>query len=151
MMSGIATQAYTDIYEVQSELGLVQDANNNWLLWQVPVNVEVLQHHVDYANIQTTRIASGDIGLAKLYATKYAALHIVQEMAVGWQISGLQANLGNVSINRLPAMQAAAALVIPRLEADLRDLYQKMCSIDTVQGGLPQSPYIVTGGSSYWP
>jgi hypothetical protein len=151
---------YTDILEIKSELGLQQDTNGNWLLWQIPVDGEVIQHYVDQGNQQTT-MKFGDLsgagplffGYGKQYATKWAALRLIQTMTITWQVSGMQMGVGNITINRLPALQAAANMIIARLTEDLNNIYVQLVDVSMSFPNAYQntSPYISTGGSLFWP
>ena len=149
--------SYTDILEIKSELGIQQDSNGQWIMWQIPIDGEVLQHYTSQANEQTTTMF-GDLSgnallyaLAKQYATKWASLRIVQTMTINWQISGMQMGLGNLNINRLPALQAAAQMVTARLTEDLNNIYVKLCDVSVVNSYTTTSPYIQSKGGWFWP
>lgn len=149
---------YTDILEIKSELGLQQDTNGNWLMWQIPIDGEVIQHYAQQANEQTT-MKFGDLSSAsplffsygKQYATKWAALRLIQMMSLNWQVSGMRMGLGNLSIDRLPALMAAANMIVARLTEDLQNLYVQLSDVTAINSYTTQSPYIITGGSMFWP
>ena len=156
MSSAPGIISYCDIYEVKSELGLGQDSLGNWIVWGLSIDPEIVQHYVVQANEVSTNLF-GDLTtsvvlfpLAKQYATKVASLRLIQTMSVNWIVTGLQVQLGDVGFNRLPALQAGAALILERLKTDIDKLYVMLSDVTVINAYQPSSPYVVTGGSSYW-
>lgn len=151
--------SYTDILEIKSELGLQQNNLGQWIMWQIPIDGEVIEHYVQQANEQTTNKFGNLSGngtifpLAKQYATKWATLHLVQTLSFNWQISGMAMGVGNLSINRLPALQAAANMIIDIKTKELAELYNMLVdtSMILIDSYTSTSPYIQTGGSFFFP
>jgi hypothetical protein len=149
---------YTTNTQIANELGLTTDNNGNYYLWQVPTAPSVVDNFVTQANQFTTALF-GDLStdltlfpLAQMFASKWAALRLVEQLAINWQVSGLRSNLGNIGIDRLPALTAAATAVTTRLKEDLNRLYMTLVNVNEgiINSWQPGSPYIVTGGSAFW-
>jgi hypothetical protein len=154
------TIVYTDVNSVVTELNLVPDPNipTNYYLWQISTPVGVVANYVSEANQYTTALY-GDLStnvnlftLAHAYATKWASLRLVTQMAINWQISGMKFQAGNISIDRLNAMVAALQELKQRLETDLIKYYILLS--DYTQSGVNSykspSPYVESGGSLIW-
>ena len=143
---------------VVRELNLQQDQSNpnNYFLWQISTPLDVINHFVNQSNEYTTnlfgdtRTAANAYALCKQYAVKKAALYLVQEGAINWQVSGLRAQLGNLSVDRLAALKEAATLVSTRLEQEIYRLYIMLSDIVTVNAYAPISPLIDVHGSTFY-
>jgi hypothetical protein len=151
------TVNYTSINNLVTELGLTTDNSGNYFIWQIPTSQNVLQNYVTEANQYTTALW-GDLSsspqqfnLASMYATKWAALRLIQMLATNWQISGLTITIGEFTLQRLEALRTAAEAVAKRLEADLVKLYTLLATVDAVNAYQPASVYQDTRGTAFWP
>ncbi len=147
---------YISSTDVSNELGLTTDTNGNYLIWLIPTPPAVVDNFVSQANNWTTAMW-GNLTtnqqlfpIAKMYAQKWAALRIVQQMAINWQVSGLRSQLGNIGIDRMNAMEKAMASAVTRLSEDLNQLYNMLADIQTTDAYKPNNVYEVTGGSAFW-
>jgi hypothetical protein len=145
---------YTNTQQLVAELNLQQSSSDptKYLVWQIPTSVNILNNFVNQAN-EITTVNFGDLtqsadgfSLARQYASKKAALILIQEMTINWAISGMPVTVGNISINRLQAMQAASEPLRAILTAQLQDIYIKLSNFDFTQNYQPSSPYILTSG-----
>lgn len=157
-----STVTYCSPVDIIQELNLQRDPNNpdSYLLWQIATTYDILDRFAFQANTFTTNLF-GDLStnaqylpLAQQYASKWASLRVAQQMAINWQVSGFRVGVGNVSVDRLPALEAAMAQVKERLTEDLSKLYTILASVSgltTVDSYDPHSPYIVTRGQGFFP
>jgi hypothetical protein len=162
-MSNTFPTIYCGLSDLIQELALVRDDDvpNRYIIWQVPVEQDTLDHFVTQANQWTTTLfgsinqvsSPSTYALAVQYATKWASLRLLQTMATQWQVSGLPLTVGGITIARLPALQAAMTETKERLTQDLNKLYIMLSSIDIIDSGsqLPHSTYLDTHGQSNWP
>lgn len=156
-MSNNAPIPYCNTQDLVRLFNLQQSSTdpNKYLVWQIPTSVDILNTFVRYAN-EVTTITWGDLtqspmlALARQYATFKAALNMIEVMTVNWVISGLPVSLGDVSINRLQAMQAATVELKERLKEEIATLYVKMSEIDFPNNYQSPSPYVDFGGSPFW-
>jgi len=128
---------------------------NKYLVWQIPTSVDILNTFVRYANEQTTATwgdltISPQLPLARQYAVFTAALNMIETMTINWVISGLPVAIGDISINRLQAMQAATVEVKERFKEEIGILYVKLSEISFPNNYQSPSPYVDFGGSPYW-
>jgi hypothetical protein len=151
------TVNYTSVNNLVTELGLTTDNSGNYFIWQIPTSSTILQNYVTEANQYTTALwgdlssSPNSFNLASMYATKWAALRLIQMLATNWQISGLTITIGEFTLQRLEALRTAAEAVAKRLEADLVKLYTLLATVDAVNAYQPASVYQDTRGTAFWP
>jgi hypothetical protein len=149
--------AYCSTEDVVKILNLQQSTvdPNKYMVWQIPTSTDVLNTFVRYANEQTT-IILGDLtqsnlyGLAKQYATWRAVVNLIDTMTINWVISGLPAQVGNIGIDRLAAMQAASMPMRERATIELLRLYTLLSEIAFPNAYQSPSPYIDMGGQMFF-
>ena len=148
---------YCNTQDLVRLLNLQQSSTdpNKYLVWQIPTSVDILNTFVRYSNEQTTATwgdltQSSLLPLARQYAVFIAALNMIETMTVNWVISGLPVTIGDVSINRLQAMQAATVEVKERFKEEIGILYVKLSEISFPNNYQSPSPYVDFGGSPYW-
>jgi hypothetical protein len=149
--------AYTSTEDLVKVLNLQQSTVDptKYMVWQIPTSTDVLNTFVRYANEQTTSLfgdisQSSSYGLAKQYATWRAVLNLIDTMTVNWVISGLPVQLGNIGIDRLAAMQAASTVMRERAISEAQRLYVLLTEIDFPNNYQSPSPYVDTGGQSFY-
>jgi len=149
--------AYCDTQDLVKQLNLQQTSfdPSKYLVWQIPTSVDILNTFVKQANEQATQLF-GDhtkdslFGLTKQWATWRAVLNMIETMTVNWVISGLPATLGDISINRLDAMRSASAEIKGNAQSELVRLYTMLSEIDPIQNYQSPSPFVDTGGQSFF-
>ena len=75
---------------------------------------------------------------------------MIETMTVNWVISGLPVAMGNIGFDRLAAMQAASVEMKERAQQELLRLYTELSEIVPVQNYISPSPYVDTGGQSFF-
>lgn len=149
--------AYCDTQDLVKQLNLQQSSfdPNKYIVWQIPVSVDVINTFVKQANEQATTMF-GDhtqdslFGYTKQWATWRAVLNLIETMTVNWVISGLPVAVGSIGFDRLAAMQAASAEMKERAQEELLRLYTQLGEIDAIQNYQSPSPYVDSGGSMFF-
>ena len=117
--------------------------------------MDVINTFVKQANEQTT-ILFGDLtktnsyGLAKQYATWRAVLNMIETMTISWVISGMPVTVGDISIQRLSAMQAATVELKENTLRELARLYIMLSDFSYPNNYQSPSPFVDTGGQMFF-
>jgi hypothetical protein len=138
-------------------LNLQQSATdpNKYVIYAIPTSVDVINTFVKQANEQTT-ILFGDLtktnsyGLAKQYATWRAVLNMIETMTISWVISGMPVTVGDISIQRLSAMQAATVELKENTLRELARLYIMLSDFSYPNNYQSPSPFVDTGGQMFF-
>jgi hypothetical protein len=148
---------YVDTQDLIKQMNLQQSSIDptKYIIWQIPTSVDIINQFVSQANVQATALYGNltqtpKYGLVKQWAINKAFLNLIEEMTVNWVVSGLPVTVGDISINRLQAMAAASVELKERLQSELHKLYIWITEFDFPQNYQPTSPYILTGGSTFW-
>ncbi len=148
---------YVDTQDLIKQLNLQQSSTDptKYLVWQIPTSVDILNTFVAQSNVQTTQLfgnltQSPQYGLAQQYAIWRAVLNLIETMTVNWVISGLPVTVGDISINRLQAMQGASTEIKERASNELHRLYILLSEFSFPQNYQPSSIYIYNGGGFWW-
>lgn len=156
-MSSTLPVEYTDAQQVIKLLALKQDStdSNKYIVWAIPISLDVINQFVKYGNEQTTALwgnltNSPSLGLARQYATWRAVLNLIETMTLQWTVSGMPVTVGDISIQRLQAMQAASAEFKARAEIEVWRIYVLLSDMAFPQNYQSPSPYIQTGGGMFW-
>ena len=149
---------YCSTQDLIKQLNLQQAVTdpNKYIVWQIPTSVDILNTFVAQANVQATALwgdltNSAQFGLAQQWSIWRAVLNLIETMTVNWVISGLPVTVGDISISRLAAMQAASESIKVRAETELKRIYVLLSEFSFPQNYQSPSPYIFTGGSAWYP
>lgn len=148
---------YCNTQDVVKQLGLQQSTTDpsKYIIYAIPTSADIINTFVKQANEQTT-ILFGDLtkstlyGLAKQYATWRAVLNLIETMTVNWVISGIPVTVGDISIQRLTAMQTATVELKENANRELARLYIMLSEMDFPSNYQSSSPYIDTGGQAWY-
>ena len=148
---------YCDTQDLVKQLNLQQSSTdpNKYVIYAIPTSVDIINTFVKQANEQTTilfgdRTQSPSYGLAKQYATWRAVLNLIETMTINWIISGLPVTVGDISIQRLTAMQTATIELKENANRELARLYIMLSEMDFPSNYQSPSPYVDMGGQSFF-
>jgi hypothetical protein len=159
-MSTLSTNVpipYCDAQDLVKQLNLQQSATdpNKYIVYAIPTSVDILNTFVKQANEQTTALwgdltKSNNYSLARQYAIWRAVLNMIETMTINWVIAGIPVTVGDISINRLGAMQAATVELKENANRELARLYIMLSEMDFPSNYQSPSPYVDTGGQAWY-
>jgi hypothetical protein len=148
---------YCDTQDLVKQLNLQQSTTdpNKYIIYAIPVSVDVINTFVKQANEQATQLFGNHMndplfGLTKQWATWRAVFNLIETMTINWVISGMPVTVGTISISRLEAMARATAELKENAQRELLRLYTELSEIEGIQNYQSPSPFVDMGGQTFF-